>query len=286
MTHAIELQGLGKRYPDFSLQDISFTLPWGQVMGVVGENGAGITTPITAMLEIIRRDAGEVRLLGQSLATHEKAVKEQIGVVLAEGQFHDTLALSDLHKVLKGIYASWDDGLFETLCKRFSLPKQKVFKEFSTGMRRKAAIVAAMAHHPRLLILDEPTSGLDPVVREEMLDLFLEFMQAEDHAILLSSHITGDLDKIADSVTFLHQGRMIFSRSREELSEKMGLLQCGAKAFDALDKGRMLRVRKSAFDVEALVEDRPYYAARYPDLMIRPATTEEIMLFYIRGEKL
>lgn len=286
MTHAIELQGLGKHYRDFALQDVSFTLPWGQVMGVVGENGAGKTTTIKAMLEIIHRDAGEVRLLGQSLATHEKAVKEQIGVVLAEGQFHDSLTLSDLQKVLKGIYASWDDGLFEKLCKRFSLPKQKVFKEFSTGMRRKAAIVAAMAHHPRLLILDEPTSGLDPVVREEMLDLFLEFMQAEDRAILLSSHITNDLDKIADSITFLHQGRMIFSRSREELSEKMGLLQCGGKVFEALDKRRMLRVRKSAFDVEVLVEDRPYYAARYPDVMIRPATTEEIMLFYIRGEVL
>ena len=285
MTNAIEVQGLSKNYKDFSLADISLNLPWGQVMGFVGENGAGKTTTIKAMLQVIRRDAGTIRLLGQEMNESNQAVKEQIGVVLAENQFHDCLTLSAIRKILKSIYTTWDDALFHQYCKQFSLPLDKTYKDLSTGTKRKAAIVSALSHHPRLLILDEPTSGLDPVVREEMLDLFLDFMQQEDHAILFSSHITGDLDKIADSITFLHKGQIIFSRSREELSDSMGLIKCGAAAFAGIDKSHMLRIRKSAFDMEALVDDRRYYAASYPDIMIQPATTEEIMLFYVRGEK-
>ena len=285
MTHAIAARGLRKSYRDFILQDVSITLPQGQVMGFVGENGAGKTTTIKALLQVINRDAGEVELLGLPLHGNEKKLKEQIGVVLADGQFHDCLTLAGIRKILKNIYASWDDDLFEKLCKQFALPDKKSYKDFSTGTKRKTAIVAALSHHPRLLILDEPTSGLDPVVREEMLDLFLDFMQKEDHAILFSSHITGDLDKIADSITFLHQGRVVFSRSREDLAEKMGLLKCGSAAFQALDKSHVLRIRKSAFDVEALVDDRRFYAGRLPDLLLQPATTEEIMLFFVRGEK-
>ncbi len=285
MTNAIEVQGLRKSYKDFTLADVSFALPWGQVMGFVGENGAGKTTTIKAMLQVIRRDAGDIRLLGQEMSESNQAIKEQIGVVLAENQFHDCLTLSAIRKILKNIYANWDDALFEQLCKQFSLPLDKTHKDLSTGTRRKAAIVAALSHHPRLLILDEPTSGLDPVVREEMLDLFLDFMQKEDHAILFSSHITGDLDKIADSITFLHKGQIVFSRSREELSDNLGLIKCGAAAFAGIDKSHVLRIRKTAFDMEALVDDRRYYAASYSGIMVQPATTEEIMLFYVRGEK-
>ena len=285
MTTAIEVQGLSKSYKDFTLANVSLTLPWGQVMGFVGENGAGKTTTIKAMLQVIRRDAGVIRLLGQEMSESNQAIKEQIGVVLAENQFHDCLTLSAIRNILKNIYTQWDETLFDQMCKQFSLPLDKTYKDLSTGTKRKAAIVAALAHHPRLLILDEPTSGLDPVVREEMLDLFLDFMQKEDHAILFSSHITGDLDKIADSITFLHKGQIVFSRSREELSDSMGLIKCGAAAFAGIDKSHMLRVRKSAFDIEVLVDDRRYYAVNYPDTLVQPATTEEIMLFYVRGEK-
>ncbi len=284
--NAILARGLRKSYKDFTLQDVSITLPQGQVMGFVGENGAGKTTTIKALLQVIQRDAGDVELLGLPIHGNEKKLKEQIGVVLAEGQFHDCLTLGGIRKILKNIYATWDDNLFEKLCKQFALPDKKPYKDISTGTKRKTAIVAALSHHPRLLILDEPTSGLDPVVREEMLDLFLDFMQKEDHAILFSSHITGDLDKIADSITFLNQGQIIFSRRREDLAEKMGLLKCGSAAFQALDKSHVLRIRKSAFDVEALVDDRRYYANRSSELLLQPATTEEIMLFYVRGEKL
>ena len=285
MTEAIAVRGLCKSYQDFTLKDVDITLPWGQVMGFVGENGAGKTTTIKAIMQVIRRDAGDIRLLGLPMESNEKSIKEQIGVVLAEGQFHDCLTLPAIRSILKNIYTTWDDELFAKLCKQFSLPDKKPFKEFSTGTKRKTAIVAALAHHPRLLILDEPTSGLDPVVREELLDLFLDFMQKDDHAILFSSHITGDLDKVADSITFLHQGQIIFSRSREDLSDKMGLLKCGAAAFLDLDKSHVLRYRKSAFDVEALVDDRRFYANRSFELLLQPATTEEIMLFYVRGEK-
>lgn len=285
-TYAIDARGLRKSYKDFTLEDVSITLPTGQVMGFVGENGAGKTTTIKALLNIIRRDGGDVSLLGGAVDGNEKAVKEQIGVVLAENQFHDCLTLNAMRSILKNVYSAWDDDLFQKLCKQFSLPEKKTFKEFSTGTRRKAAIVAALSHRPKLLILDEPTSGLNPVVREEMLDLFLDFMQQEDHSILLSSHITADLDKIADSITFIHKGQIVFSRSREDLAENMGLIKCGSEVFQALDKSHLLRFRKSAFDMEVLVDDRRYYASRYPDLMVQPATTEEIMLFFIRGEKL
>ena len=286
MHNAIEAKGLCKVYKDFTLEDVSLTLPWGQVMGFVGENGAGKTTTIKALLQVIRRDAGDIQLIGQQMSEDNQAIKEQIGVVLAENQFHDCLTLSAIRKILQNIYSNWDDAFFQQMCKQFSLPLDKTYKDMSTGTKRKAAIIAALSHHPRLLILDEPTSGLDPVVREEMLDLFLDFMQKEDHAILFSSHITSDLDKIADSITFLHKGQIIFSRSREELSDSMGLIKCGASAFSGVDKSHMLRIRKSAFDIEALVDDRRYYAANYPDIMVQPATTEEIMLFYVRGEKL
>ncbi len=286
MSNAIEVQGLTKNYKDFTLQDVSFTLPQGQVMGFVGENGAGKTTTIKAILQVIQRDKGDIRLLGQTLDDKTKALKEEIGVVLAENQFHECLTLQAIRSILRKIYVSWDDSLFDKYCKQFSLPMNKTYKDMSTGTKRKAAIVAALSHNPRLLILDEPTSGLDPVVREEMLDIFLDFMQRDDHAILFSSHITSDLDKIADSITFLHRGQMIFSRSREDLSDTMGLIKCGSAAFAALDKSHVLKYRKSAFDTEALVDNRRYYAAKYPEIMVQPATTEEIMLFYVRGDKL
>lgn len=286
MSDAIQVKGLQKIYKNFTLKNVSFSLPWGQVMGFVGENGAGKTTTIKAILEIIKRDAGDILLMGHPMAGNEKAIKEQIGVVLAEGQFHDLLTLGGICSILKSIYATWDGALFEKLARQFSLPEKKTFKEFSTGTKRKTALAAALSHHPKLLILDEPTSGLDPVVREELLDLFLDFMQKEDHAILFSSHITSDLDRIADSITFLHQGQVIFSRDREDLSERMGIVKCGQAAFEALDKSHLIRLRKSAFGVEALTDDRAFYAQRYPELMAQPATTEEIMLFYVRGEKL
>ena len=286
MNDAIVVKNLRKSYRDFTLRDISFTLPQGQVMGFVGENGAGKTTTIKALLDIIHREQGEVMLWGKPLSGNEREIKEQIGVVLADSQFHDLLTLQGIRQIMKSIYRTWDDDLFRKLSQQFSLPEKKSFKEMSTGTKRKLCLAAALAHRPRLLLLDEPTSGLDPVVREELLDLFLDFMQKEDHAILFSSHITGDLDKIADSITFLHKGEMVFSRSREDLSEKMGVIKCGAADFSSLDKSHLLRQRKSAFDVEALVDDRGYYTARYPGLMVQPATTEEIMLFYVRGEKL
>ena len=286
MSDAIQVKGLQKNYKNFTLQNVSFSLPQGQVMGFVGENGAGKTTTIKAIMEIIKRDAGDVLLMGQPMAGNEKALKEQIGVVLAEGQFHDVLTLGGIRSILKNVYTTWDDALFDKLVKQFSLPEKKPFKDFSTGTKRKTALAAALSHHPKLLILDEPTSGLDPVVREELLDLFLEFMQTDDHAILFSSHITSDLDRIADSITFLHQGQIVFSRDREDLTEKMGIVKCGQALFGTLDKSRLLRLRKSAFGLEALTDDRAFYAERYPELMTQPATTEEIMLFYVRGEKL
>lgn len=285
MEKALVIKNLDKSYGDFSLKNLSLTLPRGQVMGFVGENGAGKTTTIKCILDIVHKDAGEVSILGKSMAEDMIGIREQLGVVLAESEFHSMLNLRGVGRILQGIYKNHDGELFRSLCNRFSLPEKKLMKEYSTGMKRKLALIAALSHRPTLLLLDEPTSGLDPVVREEMLDLFMDFMQEEDHAILISNHITSDLDKIADSIAFIHQGRLIFSKGKEELTETMGIIKCGKDAFEALDKSHVLRVRKSAFDVEALIDDLGSDKYLGQGILSQAATTEEIMLFYIRGEE-
>lgn len=284
MTDAIRVQGLCKQYPGFQLQDVSFTLPMGSIMGFVGENGAGKTTTIKAMLQLITSDSGSVEILGLDGAREGKAIRERIGVVFDESGFHENLRTGDIARILRAIYATWDDALFRQYCDRFELPGGRVVKEYSTGMKRKLCVAAALSHHPQLLILDEATSGLDPIVREEMLDIFLEFIQDDQHAIFLSSHITSDLDKIADYITFLHKGRMVFSQPRDELNDAMGILKCGEQAWEGLEKRAVLRVRRSQFGVEALVSDKRGMRARHPDLVIDDTTIEEIMLFYVRGK--
>ena len=222
MEYAIKVSDLGKTYQDFALKHVSFSLPRGSIMGFVGENGAGKTTTMKAVLNLIRRNSGSVELLGMDIDAQEKEIKERIGVVFDECCFHDNLTPADISKILGNIYQNWDEQLYQTYLAAFALPAKKKIKEFSRGMKMKLGIAAALAHKPELLILDEATSGLDPVVCEEILDIFQEFIQDENHAILISSHITSDLDKIADYITFIHQGEIIFSKSRDELLDEMG----------------------------------------------------------------
>ena len=219
MKNAIEVQHLNKQFPGFALQDISFTVPGGSIMGFVGENGAGKTTTIKALLGLIQPDSGEATLLGLPLAGNEKEVKSQIGVVFDEAYFHDNLTLGIIDTMMAHIFGSlWDKAEFAALCSRFGLPVKKAVKTFSRGMKMKLQLAAALAHKPKLLILDEATSGLDPVVRSEMLDLFMEFIQDEQHSILLSSHITADLEKVADYITFIHNGKLIMTVSKNDLA--------------------------------------------------------------------
>ncbi len=286
MKNAIEVQHLNKQFPGFALQDISFTVPGGSIMGFVGENGAGKTTTIKALLGLIQPDSGEATLLGLPLAGNEKEVKSQIGVVFDEAYFHDNLTLGIIDTMMAHIFGSlWDKAEFAALCGRFGLPAKKAVKTFSRGMKMKLSIAAALAHHPKLLILDEATSGLDPIVRDEILDVFYEFIQDEEHSILFSSHITSDLEKIADYVTFIHEGRIVFSRNKDVLIDEYGIARCTATQFETVQSGDYLRRRTTGLGGrELLVKDRAAFHALYPDIVLDGASIEDIMLFYVKGE--
>lgn len=281
MENALEIRGLCKRYDQFALEDVSFTLPRGCVMGLVGENGAGKTTTIKAVLNLIRRDAGEIRVLGMDNVADERTVKEHIGVVLEDGCFLNTMNARQVDTLMGKAYQNWDSEQFFSFLSRLGIDRDKKIKDYSKGMRMKINIAAAMSHGAELLIMDEPTSGLDPVVRDEVLDLFYDFMQDEGHAILLSSHITSDLDKIADYITFIHAGRVALSEPRDELLDTYGVLRCTADQLSALDPSVVRGKRVGAFGCEALVR-REGVPQGWP---VEPVNIEQVMLFLTRGEE-
>lgn len=280
MENALEITGLCKQYKGFALKDVSFTLPSGCVMGFIGENGAGKTTTIKAILNLIHRDAGSICLLGQDNIADERAVKERIGVVLEDGCFLNTMNARQVDVLMGKAYRNWHSEQFFDFLKRFGIDTGKKIKDYSKGMRMKVNIAAAMSHDAELLLMDEPTSGLDPVVRDEVLDLFYDFMQDEGHSILLSSHITSDLDKIADYITFIHQGRIVLSEPRDVLLDTYGVLHCTAEQLAALDPSAVRGKRVGAFGCDALVR-RDGVPANWP---VDPVNIEQMMLFLTRGE--
>ena len=277
------VSGLTKKYKEFTLSDISFEVPQGTIVGLIGENGAGKSTTLNAILGLIHKDGGEISIVGNSIEELQPGVKENIGVVFDGTNFSEELTPKRLNKVLNGIYASWDEEYFFSLLKKLSLPTQKKIKSFSKGMKAKLSIAVAFAHHPKLLLLDEATSGLDPIVRDDILDMFLDFVQDEENSILVSSHITSDLEKVADYIVFIHEGRLVFSKPKDELLESYGIVKCGAAQFDALDKQDIITYRKQDYEWQVLVANRHSAAKKYPKAMVIPATIDEIMLLYVRG---
>ena len=284
MTNCIEIKGLCKSYGDFALNNINLKLPGGSILGLIGENGAGKTTTIKCILNLIRRDAGEITLLGYDNIREERPAKQDVGLVLDECFFHDSLRPLDVGKILAPAYKSWDQDLYRSYLDKFGLPEKKLIKEFSRGMKMKLSLSAALAHHPRLLILDEATAGLDPVVRDEILDEFLGFIQDEDHAILMSSHITSDLEKVADYIAYIHQGEVVLSDAKDNIIDSYGRVGCSAGQLAAIDPADLLRTRRGAFGCEALVKDRAAFSRKYPMLLVERTTLEDIMLFVGKGE--
>lgn len=280
---ALRVEGLSKRYPGFELEDVTFTLPEGAIMGFIGENGAGKTTTLKALLGLIHPDGGQVDILGQPFSANERGCKEQLGVVFDECCFHDNLALRDIDRIMGRIYRSWDPALFRAYARQLDLPEGKTVKQYSKGMKMKLNIAAALGHRPRLLILDEPTSGLDPVMREELLDLFQAFIQDDQHSILLSSHITSDLEKVADYITFIHAGKIVFSKTKDDILEQYGVVKCEKARAAALDGAHILGRRDSKFDAELLVDNRPEVARLYPGILTEQATIDDIMTFFAKG---
>ena len=281
--NALELHGICKQYGSFALRNVGFTLPRGTVMGLIGENGAGKTTTIKAVLDLIRPDSGEITVLGKHGS--DPSVREKIGVVLEDGGFPSTMNLAQVSTLLGRAYKNWNAEQFASYIEKFGMDMKmdmgKAIKDYSKGMKTKLNIAAALSHDAELLLLDEPTSGLDPVVRDEVLDLLYDFMQDETHAILLSSHITSDLDKIADEITFIHKGEVLLSEPRDELLDTYGVLRCTADQLDALDPSAVRAKRVGTFGCEALVR-RDGVPANWS---VEPVNIEQIMLFLTRGER-
>ena len=279
--NVIELRNVTKDYGDFKLDDVTFSVPEGAVCGFIGQNGAGKTTTINLLLDILKRDAGEIYVFGESIDKDSASLREHIGVVFDEMGFHDFMTGRDINIVMKNIYQNWDETVFFDYMKRFSLPTRKKCGSFSRGMRMKLQIAVALSHHAKLLVMDEPTSGLDPIVRNEMLDIFREFVIEEDHTILLSSHITGDLEKLADMVVFIDGGRIVLSGNKDQILEKHGILKCKKEELEQISEALIVHSEESLFGVELLVNDRHGAAKLYPGMVSEPASLEQIMLHYV-----
>ena len=282
MNSAIEVRHLTKQYPGFALKDVSFQIPEGSVVGFIGENGAGKSTTIKVILDLIKRDGGEITLLGEPDGAKDETLKEQIGVVFDENCFPDYLNRRDVNRMLKAIYRGWQEERFGKLCDRFGLPGKQMIKEYSRGMKMKLSIAAAMSHQARLLILDEALSGLDPVVRAEILDMLREFVMDERHTVFLPSHITSDIEKIADYILLIHKGEILLYEDRDTLLEKYALIRCSAEEAAKLNPAIVVGVRRGRFDTEVLVRSREGLEANEHLVMDR-ASLEDILL-YTAGE--
>lgn len=283
--NAIEIKDLTKHYDGFTLDSISFNVPKGSIMGFIGQNGAGKSTTINAILNIIKADSGEIKVFGMDNRNADVQIKQDIAAVFDELPFHEQLNAKALDKILRHIFKDWSSETFFKYLERFQLPTKKKFGQFSKGMKMKLQIAAALSHNAKLLIMDEATTGLDPVVRNEILDIFLEFLQDEEHSILMSSHITSDLEKIADSVTFIDKGKLLITGYKDEILESHGVIKCSKSDYENIGKGDIISARIGEFGVEAMVSDRQAVSRKYSGIVIDPTTLEEIMLFYVNREK-
>ena len=280
--NAIEIKGLEKRYDGFQLGSFDLTLPSGCIMGLVGENGAGKSTTIKLIMNAIGRDAGEVSVLGiDNRSAGFRDVKEDIGVVLDEAYFPEVMSARNVGNVMALTYKNWDAAAFEGYLKKFSLAPDKMFKEYSRGMRMKLAIAAALSHGAKLLILDEATSGLDPMARDELLDIFNDFTRDENCSILLSSHIVSDLEKICDYIAFLHRGRLVLCEEKDRLLEEYALVRLPEERLSELSEESIISRRASGYATEALVLRGGIPAA----IPTEHTSLEDIILFLAKGDE-
>lgn len=281
MENALEIKNLSKKYPEFTLDNINITLPAGCIMGFIGENGAGKSTTIKAILDLIEKDSGEITILGETNLSKNQRLKEHIGVVMDECSFPENLNAKEIDKVMKSCYKTWNRTKYMKYLDKFALSLKKPVKEYSRGMKMKLSIAVALSHDSKLLILDEATSGLDPIVRDEILDVFLDFIQDESHSVFISSHIISDLEKICDYITFIHNGKIIFSEVKDELLDKYTIIKCSEAEYSTIDKAAIIGRRKSSFGIEALALKKKIPS----NIRTDNVNIEDIMLYFVKGEE-
>ncbi len=280
---ALKITNITKKYDDFLLDKVSFNVPKGNIVGLIGENGAGKSTTLNSILDIIERDSGDVFILDSEKNRISNDIREKIGVVFDGNNFPEDLTPQKLNNVLKAIYNNWEEKKFYELLENFSLPKDKKIKKFSKGMKMKLSISVALSHKAQLLILDEATSGLDPVVRDDILDILLDFVQEENNSILMSSHITSDLEKIADYIVFIHKGKVIFEETKDNLIYNYGMMKCKLKEFNDIEKKDIIRYRKMDYGYEILIKNKKELEKKYPNVIMDNIKIEDIMLMYVKG---
>ena len=287
MNKAIEIKNLIKRYDsNFQLGELNLDIPSGEIIGLIGENGAGKTTLIKSILGILQVNKGEIKIFGNDTIKNDAKIKEDIGVVLDNTFFPEILNAKDIDSIMKSIYHSWDSKLYYDYLKNFDIPVNSIIKKLSKGMRKKLEIATALAHHPKLLVLDEPTSGLDPVVRNEVLDIFLKFIEDDEHTILFSTHITSDLEHIADEIIFIDEGKVLLNKSRDDILDNYGILKCSLEEFSSIDKNDFVTYKKNKYSYDILVSDRNKVSKKYKNMIVDKITLEDLMVLMIKGDKI
>ena len=274
--NALEIKNVTKKYKGFTLDNINFTLPSGCIMGLIGENGAGKSTLIKAILGMIKYD-GTISVLGAEGNAELLKAKQDIGVVLDQSYFPDGINVKQVNSIMKNTYENWDENEFFGYIDKFSLPLDRAFKDYSRGMRMKLSMAVALSHKAKLLILDEPTGGLDPIVRDEIVDILYDYTRAEDHSVLMSSHIFSDLEKLCDYIAFIHEGKLVFVDEKDALTERYGLVNCSEAEFEFI-KDAAVGVRKNGYSVQALVDRE-----KASGIKTESATLEEIIVFMVKG---
>ena len=287
MNSTLILKNVNKKYEksNFAIKDISFSVPEGSIVGFIGENGAGKSTTMNCILNVIRRDSGTIEIFGREMTDEDIDIRENIGVVYDSNNFPEYLTAKQLADILGRIYSKWDDFCFEQFLRRFGLPESQKIKSYSRGMSMKLAIAVALSHDSKLLILDEATSGLDPIMRDEILDVLLEFVKQENHSILLSSHITSDLEKIADYIVFIHKGEIILNKTKDELIYEYGVIRCSENDFHNILSEDILSSMKKDYQIDVLIKNRKLIEKKYKNLIVDSVSLDEIMLLLVKGER-